>query len=852
MSAIGIDFGNDSCLIAVARQGRRGIEVLQNEIGKRNTTSLVAFAGKQRLVGADAEPNYQSNFKNSVVNFKQLIGRPFNQELADSEFKHNSYKVVADERGNAAVEVNYDGQQTVFTPEEISAAMFNKLKQVAESQGIRATDCVVAVPPFWTDGQRRSALEACRLAGLNVLSLINETTAVALNYGIIRPPPAEGHQHVLFVDVGHSATYASLAKFESGKVTMIATENAFNLGGRDFDQLLMDHFADYCAKKYKLDVWDNAKAVIKLRKECQRIKKFLSANKDAQFRIEYFIDEQDVAGEITRQEFEELAAPLLEGLKKLIDGVFARAGLTAAELHSCEIVGGASRIPCVQEVLKAHLGRELSKTCDGDESVAKGAALRCAMLSPIFRVRQYDILELNPYSVEIGWHFAEQPELDEKGQPKLDGRAELFESQCSLPTERSITFKPRTTPLTLLAAYKNPSDFPEGTDLRVAKFVVSGMPEELPSQEIPEEFKEMDIKLAKPKIKVYLSLDTHGLIGVTSAQVLTEVLEVEPAPAAAEPVKPAAAEANGEQMDTSEEAAAAVAAEPVSKPVPKKVKKRIPLKVTSEFVCSRSPEQYKMLEEREAAILAANAAAEALAAARNSLEAYVLEVRSKVRGEWAEFVDKETAEQFVDDLNNMEDWLYDDGEDAQKSEILAHLDTLRKTGDKIQHRWYEANNRQEAFQAYLNQLPTLTKWLEAQAVSRQENITDEDVAKVEDLLNSAQNWIVQSQATLAKHPSQQDPPITIDHIHKHQQETMAAARPIITRPVPKPKPEPAPQQQQQQPPPQPEPQPQPEQAEQDWELVDKEASEQAADDLNNMKDDVTAPADEASMDTSEE
>lgn len=254
MSVVGFDFGNLNSVVAVAR--KRGIDVLQNEVGHRMTPSQVAFSGKQRFIGNEAAAQTQSNPKNSISNLKRFIGRPADDPTLPVESNFITYKIVPGARGYAGIQVSYDDKTELFQPEQIAGALFQKLKGIAEGglEGTKVTDCVIGVPAWWTDVQRRALLDAANIAGLNVLRLINETTAVALQYGILKPLPKDQELKCLFVDVGHSTTQVSLVSFTEGKLTVLGTAADRNLGGRDFDELLVTHFKNYIKEKYKMDV----------------------------------------------------------------------------------------------------------------------------------------------------------------------------------------------------------------------------------------------------------------------------------------------------------------------------------------------------------------------------------------------------------------------------------------------------------------------------------------------------------------------------------------------------------------------------------------------------------------------
>lgn len=307
MSVVGIDIGDDTCKVAVAR--RAGIDVLQNEVGKRKTESMVSYTSGQRLLGSEAPPTYASNFANTAVYMKRILGK----SVDDAEFKNEvsfiPVNIVADKNNKAVYEVSNGGKKEQFSPEQVMATLLGKIRSIAELNldGIKVKDCVIAVPHFFTDAQRQAMLDAAQIAGLNVLRLMNESTAVALQYGMTKGIPETETRKVLFYDIGHTGTSCALVTFTgSSKMQINGVGFDRNLGGRDIDEMLVAHFAKMIQTKYKMDVYTNMKAMIKMRKECNRIKHLLSAGPQCQFNIEYLMDGKDATGLITRKEFDDM------------------------------------------------------------------------------------------------------------------------------------------------------------------------------------------------------------------------------------------------------------------------------------------------------------------------------------------------------------------------------------------------------------------------------------------------------------------------------------------------------------------------------------------------------------------
>eukprot|EP00456_Euglypha_rotunda_P046361 TRINITY_DN3689_c0_g1_i10.p1 TRINITY_DN3689_c0_g1~~TRINITY_DN3689_c0_g1_i10.p1 ORF type:complete len:343 (+),score=57.63 TRINITY_DN3689_c0_g1_i10:131-1030(+) len=249
-----------------------------------------------------------SNPKNSIKYARRLLGVKYDEPDIKQEKTFLTYKFDKTKDGGIGIDVNYDDSKTTFTPEQIVATTLNKAKGIAEAGlGTKVTDVVIGVPFFWTDRQRRALMDSAAIAGLNVLRLMHETTAVALSYGILRPLPEKETRFVLFIDLGLSSYQVSLVSFTAGKeLKVIATEYDKNFGARNVDQLLANHFAKFIKTKYNLDVLSEPKATLKLYKECDKVKTVLSANSSAEFHVEYIMNDQDVSGSMERTEFEAL------------------------------------------------------------------------------------------------------------------------------------------------------------------------------------------------------------------------------------------------------------------------------------------------------------------------------------------------------------------------------------------------------------------------------------------------------------------------------------------------------------------------------------------------------------------
>ncbi|VAH15208.1 unnamed protein product [Triticum turgidum subsp. durum] len=393
MSVVGFDLGNESCIVGVARQ--RGIDVVLNEESKRETPAIVCFGDKQRFIGTAGAANSTMNPKNSISQIKRLLGRKFADPELQDDIKAFPFRVSEGPDGFPLVHVRYLGEERSFTPTQLLAMVLSNLKAIAEGNLNSAViDCCIGIPVYFTDLQRRAVIDAATIAGLRPLRLFHETTATALAYGIYKTDLPENDQlNVAFVDVGNASMQVSIVGYKKGQLKMLSHAYDRSLGGRDFDEALFKHFAAKFKEEYKIDVYQNARACIRLRVACEKLKKMLSANPEAPMNIECLMDEKDVRGFIKRDEFEQISAPVLERVKGPLEKALSEAGLTTESLHFVEVVGSGSRVPAVMKIITEFFGKEPRRTMNASECVARGCALQCAILSPTFKVREFQLMK---------------------------------------------------------------------------------------------------------------------------------------------------------------------------------------------------------------------------------------------------------------------------------------------------------------------------------------------------------------------------------------------------------------------------------------------------------------------------
>ncbi|XP_075158585.1 hypoxia up-regulated Grp170 co-chaperone protein [Haematobia irritans] len=759
-AVMSVDLGSEWMKVGIVSPGVP-MEIALNRESKRKTPVTLSFRNGVRSFGDDAVTDGIKDPASAYSYLLDLLGKQIDNPIVDLYRKRFPYyDIIADPERNTVVFKKSDDEQ--FSVEELIAQILVKAKEFAQDATNQAiTECVITVPGYFAQAEREALLTAAQLANLKVLQLINDYTAVALNYGVFHPSGInETTQYYIFYDMGASHTSSALVSYQLVKdkhtketnpvVQILGVGYDRTLGGLEIQLRLRDYLAaEFNAmKKTKTDVTKSPRALAKLFKEAGRLKNVLSANNDHYAQIENLIEDQDFKLQVTREKLEEICSDMWPRVIKPLEQALASSGLTLDVVSQVILFGGGTRVPKVQETLKQYIKQELGKSLNADEAAAIGAVYKAADLATGFKVKKFIVKDAVLYPIQVT--FERDP--GEGAEVKQVKRV-LFGHMNSYPQKKVITFNKHTEDFDFYVHYgdlKHLSSVEQSYlgGLKISKVELQKIKELLE--------KTKDESVEAKGIKAFFTLDESGLFRCTGVEYVYEKQKVETeeddegtlaklgstisklfSKDKEEEKKDDNKEGSGNNASEGEEAtkedaskeaekndtAKAPEAEATKKNETIKIvtiKEPVEHKLTLEFTTPLSGKSFDKAAEKLDAINKAENLRNRLESSFNALESHIIDMQQKLEEEeYASCATEEEKAKILAECSAMSEWLYEDIENPTPEMYDNKLKSLKKLTDVFMGRHWEHDERPEAIKAlkrmiegaegFLNSAKNLTK-----------------------------------------------------------------------------------------------------------------------------------------------
>lgn len=801
LAVMSIDLGSEWIKVGVVSPGVP-MEIALNKESKRKTPAVISFKDNERLFGEDAQTVGIRFPKNAYVYLLDLLGKDINHPMVQLYQKRFPYYEIIENADRKTVMFKHD-ENNIYSVEELLAQLLVKAKEFAEQAAHQPIkECVITVPGYFNQAEREALTQAVKLANLKLLQLINDYTAVALNYGIFRSKDFnETSQYVMFYDMGASSTTATIVSFQNVKtkergylethpeLSVIGVGYDRTLGGLEMQIRLRDYLGTKFneIKKTKNNVFENKRSMAKLFKEAGRLKNVLSANAQHSAQIEGLLDEEDFKLQVTRQEFEDLIPDLLKRVGKPVEQALKTAQLTKDVLQQVVLLGAGTRVPKVQEILRDIVGQDLAKNLNTDEAAAMGAVYKAADLSTGFQVKKFLTKEAVIFPIQVTFERETESHLKQV-------KRTLFGLMNPYPQKKIITFNKYTDDFSFNVNYAD-LDYLDSDErknigiLNLTEVSLTGVRAAIEKHPLSD-------NVESKGIKAHFQMDESGILNLVNVELVVEKKVVEGedegtfSKLGSTISKLFGGEEKIEEKPTEEKVTEDKLPEPTNdtqKEEPKKenveekiaanssstknntvkakpqkpkivtVKEPIVSNIKSLNIPSLDKEQFVQSQKKLETL--DNVEKEVLrrSTALNNLETFVVDVQTKLsEDEYSEAITDEDKEKILSLCSSVSDWLYEDGSDVDAATYESKLDSLKAETNPLFARVWEHRERPEALSALNSMLNHSAHFLLSaknltETVNPVKNVfTDKEVESLEKVITDTEEWLAKNIAAQEK------------------------------------------------------------------------------------------------------
>ncbi|GBP63797.1 Hypoxia up-regulated protein 1 [Eumeta japonica] len=800
-AVISIDLGSEWLKIGIVSPGVP-MEIVLNKESKRKTPAVVAFRDDVRTFGEDATTVGVRFPKNCYKYLLDLLGKPYDHPLVHLyREKFPYYEIVKSERGTPEF---VQDEKTKFSPEELVAQLLAKAKEFAEtSHGQSITECVITVPGYFNQIERKALKDAAALAGLNVLQLINDYTAIAINYGIFRRKEInESAWHALFFDMGAMSTKAALVEYKMVKIKdkgYVETVPQLQVLGVGYDRTLGGLEMTLRLREYMIRQWENSgggdvrnnpRSMEKLLKEAERVKIVLSANTEHYAQIEGLLDDKDFKLLLTRTEFEDLCKDLWPRVSGVVQRALAAAGGAGAGAKIV-LAGGGARAPAVLTALRSVTGLEPSRSINADEAATMGAVYRAASLATGYKVAALNVRDAVLLPIQVV--FTRQVD----GNEKLVKRT-LFGPMNPYPQKKVITFNKHTDDFSFNVNYAELDHLPSIEleyigSFNLSHIVLTGVAETLA--------KHQGESIEHKGIKAHFNLDESGILNLINVEFVAEKTvteEEEDKDSTLSKLGSTISKLFGSDSDQKQEDSGDKTqdvshsekndtaktnettndkpnvTDSETKVKPKIITLKEPIK-TEEKLLTLEPfneDEFKISKSKIMELNAIDRKRTERESALNNLEAFVVDAQMKIdTEEYAECGTPEDIEEIRKLCSEISDWLYEDGYDAPTETYEEKLKSLKEKTNPIFYKHWEHRERPDAVAALRSMLNSSQEFLKMAKNYTKDNpekdiFTEVEISVLENKIQETETWLnksVEEQNALKKND---DVKLTVDSIRE--------------------------------------------------------------------------------------